>query len=158
MDENSEIFVVHISALHIAESSIHPFQAAQRAALQWDKVLIEILAKYSNYADVFFLELAMELRKNTGMNEHAIELIDGKQPLFGSIYALNPVELETLKTYIKTHLKTGFIQPSKFLTEALIFFDKKRDGSLYLCVDYQGLNNLTIKNFYPLLLIGEALD
>ncbi len=43
-------------------------------------------------------------------------------------------------------------------TRAPIIFDKKPNGSLRLCVNYQGLNNLTIKNRYPLLLIGEALD
>ncbi len=51
----------------------------------------------------------MELSENTGMNEHAIELIEGKQPPYGPIYTLSPVELETLKTYIETYLKTGFI-------------------------------------------------
>ena len=68
------------------------------------------------------------------------------------------MELETLKTYIKTYLKTGFIQPSKSPAGAPIFFNKKPDGSLRLCVDYWGLNKLTIKNRYPLPLIGESLD
>ncbi len=102
----------------------------------------------------------MELPENTGLNEHAIELIKGKQPPYGSsIYLLSLVELETLKTYLETQLKTGFIWSSKFPAGALIFFDKKpTDGSLRLCLDYQGLNNLTIKNRYPLPLIGEVLD
>ncbi len=39
---------------------------------------------------------------NTGINKHAIELINGKQPPYESIYALSPVELENLKTYIET--------------------------------------------------------
>ncbi len=60
--------------------------------------------------------------------------------------------------YIKNNLANGFIRPSKSPTETLILFDKKPDGSLQLCVDYQGLNNLTIKNWYPLLLVGELLD
>ncbi len=68
------------------------------------------------------------------------------------------MELETLKTYIETHLKTGFIRSSKSLAGAPIFFDKKPDGSLRLRVNYRGLNNLTIKNRYPLPLIGESLD
>ena len=68
------------------------------------------------------------------------------------------MELETLKTYIETHLKTRFIRPSKSPAGAPILFDKKPDGSLRLCVDYRGLNNLTIKNRYPLPLIGESLD
>ena len=80
------------------------------------------------------------------MNEHAIELKKGKQLFFGPIYSLGPIELKTLKTYIKTNLANGFIYPSKFLTRALIPFDKKPDRSLRLCVNYWDLNNITIKN------------
>ena len=40
---------------------------------------------------------------------HAIELEKGKQPSFGLIYSLRPVELEILKTYIKTNLANSFI-------------------------------------------------
>lgn len=43
----------------------------------------------------------MELPENTGINEYAIELIDEKQLLYGPIYTHHPVELETLKIYIK---------------------------------------------------------
>ncbi len=100
----------------------------------------------------------MKQPENIGINKHAIELINGKQPPYGPIYALSPVELETLKTYIKTHLKTGFIQPFKSSASASIFFNKKPDGSLCLCVDYRGLNNLIIKNRYFFLLIGKTLD
>ena len=116
------------------------------------------MVEYSDYSDVFLTENAAELSENTGMNEHAIELEEGKQPPFGPIYSLGPVELETLKTYIKTNLVNGFIRPSKSPAGAPILFDKKPDGSLRLCVDYRGLNNITIKNRYPLPLIGESLD
>ena len=92
------------------------------------------------------------------MNEHAIKLEEGKQPLFGPIYSLGLVELETLKTYIKTNLANSFIRPSKSLARAPILFDKKPDRSFCFCVDYWGLNNLIIKNQYPLPLIGESLN
>ena len=72
----------------------------------------------------------MDLPENTGINKHAIELQDGKQPPYGPIYILGLVQLETLKTYIKIHLKTGFIQPSKSPAGAPIWFDKKPDSSL----------------------------
>ncbi len=156
LDENSETFVIHVATLEA--TTIHLSQIAQIVALQWGKAPTEIPAEYSDYTDVFSLDLAMELPENTGMNEHAIELIEGKQPPYGPIYTFSPVELETLKAYIETHLKTGFIRPSKSPIGAQIFFDKKPNGSLRLCVDYQGLNNLMIKNQYPLPLIGEALD
>ena len=68
------------------------------------------------------------------------------------------MELETLKTYIKTNLANGFIRPSKSPTRAPIFFNWKPDESFCLCVDYWGLNNITIKNQYLLPLIGESLD
>ena len=100
----------------------------------------------------------MKLPENTDINEHIIELIERKQLSYGPIYNLSLVELETLKTYIKTYLKTGFIRPSKSSTGVPILFNKKPDGNLCLYVDYQDLNNLTIKNRYPFPLIGEVLD
>ena len=114
--------------------------------------------EYSNYSNVFSAENAAELPKNTGMNEHAIELKDSKQPPFGSIYSLGPVELEMLKIYIKTNLTNGFIRLSKSPTGAPVLFDRKLDESLRLCVDYWGLNNITIKNRYLLPLIDESLN
>ena len=68
------------------------------------------------------------------------------------------MELETLKVYIKNNLANGFIRPSKSPAGASILFNKKSNGSLRLYVDYRGLNNLIIKNWYPLSLVGESLD
>ena len=92
------------------------------------------------------------------MNEQTIELEEGKQPPLGPIYSLAPVELEMPKMYNKINLANGFIRLSKSPAGAPIFFDQKPNGSLRLCVDYRGLNNITIKNQYPLPLIGESLD
>ena len=160
MDEKSETFVVHVAALEapLAGMAIHPSRAAQISALIQDEAPTEVPPEYADYADVFSFDLAMELPENTGINEHAIELQDGKQPPYGPIYSLGPVELETMKTDMETHLKTGFIWPSKSSAVASISFNKKPDDSLWLCVDYRGPNNLTIKNWYPLPLIGKALD
>ena len=131
---------------------------AQVGVLLFDKAPTKILAEYSDYRDVFSAENAAELPENTGINEHAIKLKEGKQPFFRPIYSLGLVELETLKTYIKTKLANGFIQPSKSPAGVPILFNQKPDESLRLCVNYQGLNNITIKNKYPLPLIGESLD
>ena len=162
LDEESKTFVIHIAVLEAlvesAEMTIHLAQAAQIAALWQDEAPTKVPPKYAHYADVFWFDLAMELPENTGINKHAIKLEVGKQSPYRLIYSLEPVELETLKIYIKTHLKTSFIQPSKSPAGALILFNKKLDSSLWLCVNYWGLNNLTIKTQYPLLLIGEALD
>ena len=85
------------------------------------------------------------LPKYIEINIHVIDLEKGKQPLYESIYSLKMVELETLKTYIKTNLANSFICSSKSPTGAPIF-NKKSDGSLWLCVNYWDFNNITIKN------------
>ena len=100
----------------------------------------------------------MKLSENTRMNEYAIKLIDGKQLLYEPIYALSLVELETLKTYIKIYQRIEFIKPSKSSASASILLDKKLDSSLSLCIDYQDLKNLTIKNWHPFLVIEETLN
>ena len=137
---------------------VHSKKQAQVGALLFDKAPTKVPVEYSDYSNVFSAENAAELPENIEMNEHAIDLEEGKQLPFGPIYSLGPVELETLKTYIKTNLANGFIRPSKSPAGAPILFDRKPDGSLRLCVDYWGLNNITIKNRYPLPLIGELLD
>ena len=135
---------------------IHPDRAAQIASLLTEKV--KIPDEYSDFIDVFSEEKALVLPDQTEFNQYAIELKEGKQPPYGPIYSLSPVELETLKTYIEIHLKTGFIRPSKSFAGAPILFNKKPDGSFCLCIDYWGLNNLTIKNQYLLPLIRESLN
>ena len=126
---------------------------AQVRALIFNKTLIEISAKYFDYSNVFSAENVAKLPKNTGINEYAIELEKVKQPPFGPIDSLGSIEFETLKTYIKTNLANGFIRPSKSPARAPILFNRKPDRSFRLCVDYWGLNNITIKNQYLLPLI-----
>ena len=83
---------------------IHPVPAAQIAALKQDKAPAKVPSKYADYVDVFWFNLAIELPKNTGINKHTIDIEIGKQPLYGPIYSLRPVEMGILKTYIETHL------------------------------------------------------
>ena len=100
-----------------------------------------------------------ELLKHSEINDHAIELVNGCQQLpHKPIYSLGPVELETLKACIETNPVNGFIKSTKSPAGALILFDRKSDGFFRLYINYQGPNNLTIKNRYRLLLIRQSLD
>lgn len=65
----------------------------------------------------------------TKFHEHAIELKNSQQLFFKLIYSLGLVKLETLKTYIKIHLKIVFIQLFKFFTNILILFNKMLNSS-----------------------------
>ena len=112
---------------------------------------------YHAYLDVFSEALANELPPHRSFDHH-MPLEEGKVPPWGPIYSLSEVELKALKDYLDENLKKGFIVPSESPAGAPILFVKKKDGSLRLCVDYRGLNKITIKNRYPLPLISELLD
>ena len=77
---------------------------------------------------------------------------------YGPIQSLGLVEIKTLKAYIETNLANKFIRPLKSPANTPILFERKSNISLRLCVDYWGLNNLTIKNRYLLTPIEEWLD
>jgi hypothetical protein len=89
---------------------------------------------------------------------HAIDIEEGKDPPVMPIYPLAQSELKALQEYLDKALEWGWIRESKSLAGAPILFIPKKDGSLCLCIDYQGLNKVTIKNRHPLPLIGELLD
>lgn len=102
--------------------------------------------------------MAIKFFENTSINEHTIDLIKDEQLYYGPIYALGSIELKMLKTYIKIHLKPGFIQSFNFLARATISFNKKPDDNLCLYVNYQGLDNLITKNQYLMPFLKQFLD
>ena len=112
---------------------------------------------YHNLEGVFSEEKANELPVS-GPYDHEIKLEGDRQPPYGPIYPLSTPELQVLREYLHDNLVKGFIRHSTSSAGAPILFVKKKDGSLRLCVDYRRLNLLTKKNWYPLPLIGEALD
>jgi hypothetical protein len=66
--------------------------------------------------------------------------------------------LKILKDYLNKNLEKEYIQRSINSVGAPILFVFKKDGEFRLYVDYRGLNKITVKNRYPLLLIKEILN
>ena len=148
--------MVHVISLSLNSMPIYLAQKAQIALLVAEKVQFPI--EYSDFLDVFLEEKALILPEATEFNQHAIKLQEGQQPLYELIYSLGLIELEILKIYIKTNLANSFIWPLKSPAGILILFVGKPDNSFCLCVNYRGLNNLTIKNRYLLPFIGKSLN
>lgn len=74
----------------------------------------------------------------------AIDLLPGCTPPIGRIFPLSQPESEAMKTYTKEELAKGFIRPSTLPVSAG-FFVGKIDGGLHPCMDYHGLNEITVK-------------
>ena len=91
-------------------------------------------------------------------HDHRIQLKPGAQPTSKPAYRLAPSELDELRKQLDALLDHGHIRPSHSPFGAPVLFVKKKDGSMRMCVDYRALNNITIKNSYPLPLVDELLD
>jgi len=91
--------------------------------------------------------------------DHAINLRAGESGPWGPIYPLSEHELKTLLEWLKEMLRTGKIQRSTSSACSPILFVPKPNGhGLQLCIDYRGINQITIPNRYPLPLMQELQD
>jgi hypothetical protein len=74
----------------------------------------------------------------------------GMGPISRRSYHMPPNELAELKTQLQDLLEKGFIRPSSSLWGCPAIFVKKKDRTLRMCVDYRPINEVSIKNKYPL--------
>jgi hypothetical protein len=112
------------------------------------------LAEFSNVLDASKAAILPSF-KNT---DHRISLVPGTTPPVGPLYPLSQHELGILRDYLKENLENGRIRPSQSSAASPVLFVPKKDGTLRLCIDYRGLNKITIKDRYPLPLVSEILD
>ncbi|KAK1668817.1 hypothetical protein QYE76_056976 [Lolium multiflorum] len=90
--------------------------------------------------------------------EFTIDLIPGTAPIAQPPYKMGPKELVELKAQIDELEQKGFIQESVSPWGTPVIFVDKRDGGSRMCGDYRNLNNVTIKNKYPLPRIQDLFD
>jgi transposase InsO family protein len=118
----------------------------------------DIPDEYKSYEELFRDDKTATALPQHKPWDHEIKLQEGKTPTFGPIYGLSERELKVLREYIDENLKKGFIRRSESPAGHPILFVKKKDGSDRLCVDFRTLNDITIKNRYPLPNISELQD
>ena len=112
---------------------------------------------YHDFKDVFNKESFDKLLPNRPW-DHTVELLPGDHVINCKTYNLTLDEQKELDAFLDENLKSGCIRPSKSLFASAFFFVKKKDGRLRPVQDYRKLNNITVKNRYPLPLISELID
>ena len=116
-----------------------------------------LLKLYTAFLNVFFRKKADTLSKHELYN-HIIHLKEDTQAFTSALYSMSCDKALKLCQYLDENLSKGFIRASRSDAAAPVLFVKKPGGGLRFCVDYWGLNAITVKNWYPLPLISETLN
>lgn len=111
----------------------------------------------NRYKDVFPKELPKQLPPKRNV-EHEIKLEENSKPPSKAPYRLSFVEQDELKKQLKNLTDSKLIRPSNSPFGSPVLFVKKKSGELRMCIDYRALNNITIKNRYPLPRVDDLLD
>ncbi|KAK1693779.1 hypothetical protein QYE76_010476 [Lolium multiflorum] len=120
------------------------------------EVKLEDIPVVNEFQDVFPKELpGMPPDREI---EFTIDLIPGTAPIAKAPYKMGPKELKELKEQLDDLEQKGFIQDSISPWGSPVIFVDKRDGGRRMCGDYRNLNNVTIKNKYPLPRIQDLFD
>jgi hypothetical protein len=110
----------------------------------------------NEFPDVFLEEL-LGVPPDQGI-EFVIELKPDTAPIYKTPFRMTTPELAELKEHIKELLEKGFVRPSSSPWGATVIFVLKKDGTQGLWVDYRALNEITVKNKYPLPRIDDLFD
>jgi hypothetical protein len=124
----------------------------------YEAIILEIqdIPVVCEFPDVFPEDLpGLPLERDV---EFVIELKPGTAPISRRSYQMPPNELAELKTQLQDLLEKGFIWPSSSPWGCPAIFVKKKDQTRRMCVDYRPLNEVTIKNKYPLPRIDILFD
>ena len=142
------------SRIHLSDISI-----SGKSASVSDEApnLSHIPKEYHDYADVFSKVKADMLALHRPYNLQ-INLEEGASPPVGAVYSLSQFELSTLRKFLDEHVHIEFIRQSSSPEGAPVLFIHKKDRSLHLCVDFQGLNRISKKDHYPLPIISDLLS
>ena len=118
--------------------------------------ILENILVVREFLDVFPEELPCSpLKREVDLS---IEIFPGTTPISRAPYRMAPTELKDLKIQLQELMDKGFIQPSISSLGMHVLFVKKKDGTLRMCIDYQQINKVTMKNKYLVPRIEDLFD
>ena len=116
-------------------------------------------SQYHEFSKVFSEEASERLPDHRPGLDHPIDLTDdAPTSLNGKAIHLAEKERQWLHTEIDSHLRRGLVRPSTSPFATPVFIIKKKNGNFWIIMDYRKLNDITVKNKYPLPLIEAILD
>jgi hypothetical protein len=160
-DEGEDSMMLH----QISVSQLHKWEKANEV---WTFVLVETCVEqqtHIQHADMHCV--LIEFRDLfTVPNQlppsrvyvHYIPLLPGVVPVNSRPYRYSPFHKDEIERQVNALLEAGLITPSVSPFSYPVLLVKKKDGSWRFCVDYRKLNDMTVKNRFPMSLVEEILD
>jgi hypothetical protein len=178
LEESSIYLILGMSWLRKAKVVIHCARGTiELTSSKGERIKVEIIVTASTRPAVFlvdgkfvgdnirvvrgfpdvFLEELPGMPPNREV-EFVIDLLPGTAPISKWPYRMFVEELKELKKQLTELHEAGYIHPSSSPWGASVLFVQKKDGSQMMCVDYRSLNDVTVKNKYPLPRIEDLFD
>ncbi|GKE03848.1 putative unclassified retrotransposon protein, partial [Tanacetum coccineum] len=107
------------------------------------------------FADIFQEPKGLPPRR---FQDHSIPLLPGSQPVSSRPYRQPYYQKTEIEKQVRELLQQGLIRPSHSPFSSPVLLVKKSDGTWRFCVDYRALNDITVKDKYPIPIIDELLD
>ena len=145
--------------LEVFAISMEDLEKAMNPPAKTEDPRPKLPTEYHEFADTVFSRKASDQLPPHRLGRDAtIPLQEGKEPPNSRAYPMSQDQQKALYQYLKEYRDKGFLRPSSSPAASPILFVKKADGSLRVCADYRKLNDITIKNRYPLPLFRETLN
>jgi hypothetical protein len=151
-DDDGSLFGVIINQVEQDDGVIKPSDGDLNLDAVDDPDLRDFITKNKN----LFVEVSGHgIIKNA---RHDIQIKPGSAPVRSKPYRLTWEEDNYLKKELKSLLELGIIKASNGMWASPVFFVKKKTNDLRMVVDYRGLNEVTVKDAFPLPRVDELLD
>ena len=143
--------------LDFSEQRLLPAIVKDRQPIVATSTIEGLPKEYQDFASVFDEVEADAHLPPRRQFDHKIVLMENSRPPYGPLYRHSETENEAMDAYLEKMLRLGYIRESHSEAASPCLFVTKKDSTLRLCVDYRGLNKVTVKSRYPLPLIDDLL-
>jgi hypothetical protein len=114
-----------------------------------------VAALLRTFGDVFAEPTALPPHR---LQDHSIPLQPGAQPVSVHPYRYPFYQKAEIERIVKELLHMGVIRPNHSPFSSPVLLVRKANGTWRMCMDYRALNNVTIKDKFPIPVVDELLD